>query len=117
MLQLCIFSLVLHKNIFTLPIKRKNNSNFMTFMCWFPLLCQEIGAILGAESQGTLICTWKYTKVPLGSNLWPSGAGFPNSLTSRPPAVFLLIPVSWRARSFLSSSLHNPKSNPYPGVA
>lgn len=82
MLQLCIFYLVLHKNIFTLPIKGKKNSITTTFMCCFPPLCKEIGAILGAESQDTLVCTWRGdTKAPLGSNPWPRDAGFLHSLT------------------------------------
>lgn len=81
MLQLCIFSLVLHKNIFTLPIKGKKNSITMTFVCCFPPLCKEIGAFLGAESQGTSVCTWRDTKALLGSNAWPRHTGFLHSLT------------------------------------
>lgn len=47
MLQLCIFSLVLHKNIFTLPIKREEKKkNSIIFWPCIPPLAWDMGTIL-----------------------------------------------------------------------
>lgn len=49
MLQLCIFSLVLHKNIFTLPIKREKKNS--TIWPCLPLLTWYLGVRLGLCSS------------------------------------------------------------------
>lgn len=56
MLQLCIFSLVLHKNIFTLPIKREKKIS--TIWPCLPLLTWDLGVHLGLCSSQVPLWTF-----------------------------------------------------------
>lgn len=115
MLQLCIFSLVLHKNIFTLPIKRKRTHNFW-HSCAVFLFCRDVEVILGLRI--TYVSTFAEFRGPcfvfggierlLGVQPRSSGVGFPHS--SAPGQL-----PRFCSSQLPDLELRKPKSNPHSG--
>lgn len=103
MLQLCIFSLVLHKKYIYFANKRKKFSCFSWHLCVVFLhsatmrlgfsLCLYTGRV-----QGILFCTQRDTEVPLGSS--------PCVLRS----IVVLLRAQWPLFSFSPNPIHIPES-------